>query len=142
MKTTARAIVTCALLALYVTTLRATQPASPPGSPGATPLTAGVAVSLLILSLLVASYLARKRPRSRSVASAILHLSIAVVPIGFASYGAATGWIRLIGRYGHLNDYSVITSPLGYWGTYTFYLTVSTILLSWAIASLRQGGAP
>jgi hypothetical protein len=107
-------------------------------------LTVAVSFAVLALTVLTARLLSRRQisVRRRSIVAAATTFFLAAIPLGFMAYGAITGWIRLVGRYGKLNDYSVAASPLGYWGTLIIYATVATIVLSWAFAYLRHDNAP
>ena len=144
MKITTRAIAVFFALALGMTVLRATQPNSPPDSPGASPLTVIAAFAVLGLTLFVAYKLSRRASwvRMRSAGIAGIYFCMAAIPLGFMVYGAAAGWIRLIGRYGKLNDYSAPASPIGYWGTFSAYAIIFAFVLSRALAYLRNGDAP
>ena len=78
----------------------------------------------------------------RSVGTAIVYFLLAGIPLGFMAYGASTGWIRLVGRYGKLNGHSATASPVGYWGTFFIYAVISTFALSMALAHLRKVNVP
>jgi len=137
MQITNRSMAACLAFAVALTFVKATVPPSPAQSGGNSALSVAATATILALSLIAAYCLSKRATvKTPSFGGFVSCCFLAAIPFA-AAYGAVTGWVRIFGRAGRFSDYSVAASPIGFWFTFSIYVALATIPLSWALAYLR-----
>jgi ABC-type spermidine/putrescine transport system permease subunit I len=137
-----RSMAACLAFAITLIFVKVAVPPSPAQSSGSTAASLAIAFIVLVVSLVAAYWLSKSITlKSPSLSKFVSYCFLATIPIGVATCGAVTGWIRIFGRAGRFSDYSVAASPVGFWVTFVIYVALATIPLSWALACYRLRSA-